>query len=141
MILKINPADVVSIPNDYNGAKGRACRYEVIDQVKGAAKDCFAGAVFKDPAAKKATPVKKFTGEDGPTGAWPFPKAVKAPPAAPAVTVSDDENGPYDVFRQTSGDFVATVETLAEAQELVAKNVRQKKAKLFIQDGDGNEVE
>ncbi len=30
MILKINPADVVSIPSDYNNAKGRACRYEVI---------------------------------------------------------------------------------------------------------------
>jgi len=30
MIVKINPADVVSIPTDYNNAKGRACRYEVI---------------------------------------------------------------------------------------------------------------
>ena len=26
MIVKINPRDVVSIPSDYNGAKGRACR-------------------------------------------------------------------------------------------------------------------
>ena len=30
MLLKINPRDVVSIPSDYNNAKGRACRYEVI---------------------------------------------------------------------------------------------------------------
>ncbi len=30
VILKINPRDVVSIPVDYNNAKGRACRYEVI---------------------------------------------------------------------------------------------------------------
>lgn len=30
VIVKINPADVVSIPSDYNNAKGRACRYEVI---------------------------------------------------------------------------------------------------------------
>lgn len=30
MILKINPADVVSIPSDYNNAKGRTCRYEVV---------------------------------------------------------------------------------------------------------------
>lgn len=33
MILKINPADVVSIPNDYNNQKGRCCKYEVIDEV------------------------------------------------------------------------------------------------------------
>lgn len=32
MIVKINPADVVSIPSDYNNAKGRACRYEVIGE-------------------------------------------------------------------------------------------------------------
>jgi hypothetical protein len=32
MIVKINPADVVSIPNDYNNAKGRTCRYEVIGE-------------------------------------------------------------------------------------------------------------
>jgi len=30
MLLKINPADVVSIPVDYNNAKGRCCRYEVV---------------------------------------------------------------------------------------------------------------
>ena len=33
MILKINPADVVSIPTDYNASKGRACRYEVIGEL------------------------------------------------------------------------------------------------------------
>ena len=33
VIVKINPADVVSIPSDYNDAKGRACRYEVIGEL------------------------------------------------------------------------------------------------------------
>lgn len=33
VILKIDPADVVSIPSDYNGAKGRACRYTVIGEL------------------------------------------------------------------------------------------------------------
>jgi hypothetical protein len=33
VIVKVNPADVVSIPSDYNDAKGRACRYEVIGEV------------------------------------------------------------------------------------------------------------
>ena len=33
VIVKINPRDVVSIPSDYNDAKGRACRYEVVGEV------------------------------------------------------------------------------------------------------------
>jgi hypothetical protein len=33
MILKINPADVVSIPTDYNNSKGRACKYAVIGEL------------------------------------------------------------------------------------------------------------
>lgn len=33
MIVKINPADVVSIPTDYNFAKGRTWRYEVVGEV------------------------------------------------------------------------------------------------------------
>jgi hypothetical protein len=32
VIVKINPADVVSIPSDYNNAKGRAWRYEVVGE-------------------------------------------------------------------------------------------------------------
>lgn len=34
VIVKINPADVVSIPSDYNGAKGRACKYEVVGELE-----------------------------------------------------------------------------------------------------------
>lgn len=33
MVLKINPRDVVAIPVDYNNAKGRTCRYEVVDEL------------------------------------------------------------------------------------------------------------
>lgn len=33
MIVKVNPRDVVSIPSDYNNAKGRACRYEVVGEL------------------------------------------------------------------------------------------------------------
>lgn len=33
VIVKLNPRDVVSIPIDYNNAKGRACRYEVVDTI------------------------------------------------------------------------------------------------------------
>jgi hypothetical protein len=33
MVLKVNPADVVSIPSDYGNAKGRCWQYEVIGEV------------------------------------------------------------------------------------------------------------
>lgn len=33
VVLKVNPADVVSIPSDYNDTKGRACRYVVVGEV------------------------------------------------------------------------------------------------------------
>lgn len=33
VIVKIDPADVVSIPSDYNNAKGRCCKYEVVGEV------------------------------------------------------------------------------------------------------------
>lgn len=46
VIVKINPADVVSIPTDYNDSKGRACRYEVIDEIdKDKADEAFAKSV------------------------------------------------------------------------------------------------
>lgn len=34
LLLKLDPADVVAIPTDYNSAKGRACRYLVLDELK-----------------------------------------------------------------------------------------------------------
>lgn len=34
MVIKINPKDVTSIPTDYHLAKGRCCRYEVVDEIK-----------------------------------------------------------------------------------------------------------
>ncbi len=34
VVLKINPADVVSIPSDYNNSKGRCCKYEVVDELQ-----------------------------------------------------------------------------------------------------------
>lgn len=53
VIVKINPADVVSIPSDYNDAKGRACRYEVIGEV-GADAEGTDGA-FTQPVQGNAT--------------------------------------------------------------------------------------
>ena len=33
MVVKINPADVVAFPRDYDMAKGRCCRFEVVEEV------------------------------------------------------------------------------------------------------------
>lgn len=33
VVVKVNPADVVSIPNDYNNAKGRTWKYKVVAEV------------------------------------------------------------------------------------------------------------
>lgn len=41
MVLKINPRDVVSIPSDYNDSKGRACRYEIIDEINNTKEEVF----------------------------------------------------------------------------------------------------
>lgn len=48
MIVKINPADVVSIPSDYNNAKGRACRYEVIGEHTSETTEAFNSPVWRD---------------------------------------------------------------------------------------------
>jgi hypothetical protein len=55
VIVKINPRDVVSIPTDYNDSKGRACRYEVIDEIdKDKADEAFAKAV-QETATREAS--------------------------------------------------------------------------------------
>jgi len=53
VIVKINPADVVSIPSDYNDAKGRACRYEVIGELAVEAKDAFVSPVQSTAVGSK----------------------------------------------------------------------------------------
>ena len=61
VIVKINPADVVSIPSDYNDAKGRACRYEVIGELNVNPEDAFTKTV--QDTAVGSQPVKPvYTG-------------------------------------------------------------------------------
>lgn len=59
VIVKINPADVVSIPSDYNNAKGRTCRYEVIGEV---ARDVEDNTEFTKPVQYNANSVGPKTG-------------------------------------------------------------------------------
>ena len=74
IVLKINPADVVAIPADYNNAKGRAWRYEVVGEL-----NTHDG---RDVVAELAA---DFDGNYG----RPAPKADPAPVApAPLASVS-----------------------------------------------------
>lgn len=60
MVVKVNPADVVSIPSDYNNTKGRAWTYEVVAEIPVSGKDAPAPQeVIKHEAEKNftATPV------------------------------------------------------------------------------------
>lgn len=52
VILKINPADVVSIPTDYNNAKGRCCKYEVVGEHDSATIPAFNQSVVETEEAK-----------------------------------------------------------------------------------------
>lgn len=63
IIVKINPADVVSIPTDYNNTKGRACRYEVIGEYTGPeSKSAFTSSVYDNMTP--VTPTETYTEED-----------------------------------------------------------------------------
>lgn len=67
VIVKINPADVVSIPSDYNDAKGRACRYEVIGELNVNPEDAFDKPVQTNAVGTQTyvrpTPVKTGSSE------------------------------------------------------------------------------
>jgi hypothetical protein len=133
VILKINPADVVSIPVDYDNAKGRCMRYEVIGEVHGDPKDAFGKAVDNTWTLKPA--------------AWPFsPNVMHEDEDEPFDDDFLDSNGDefgtggildeeeyfFDVVRVYGGSTEAYGVTLEEARAMVEKNVRQKKAMLKI---------
>lgn len=78
VIVKVNPRDVVSIPTDYNNAKARACRYEVIGELNVAPEDAFVKPVQETAIGSQP---------------WPMP----APEAAPVVTSAATQQE-YDKF-------------------------------------------
>jgi hypothetical protein len=52
VVVKINPKDVVSVPVDYNNAKMRVCRYEVVSELKNESWDA-----IQDMAVRAEEPV------------------------------------------------------------------------------------
>jgi len=55
VIVKINPRDVVSIPTDYNDSKGRACRYEVVDEIDKEQADAAFAKSVQEAAVREAS--------------------------------------------------------------------------------------
>lgn len=55
VIVKINPADVVSIPSDYNNAKGRCWKYEVVNEVPNDGKTEIKGNCISDDKVYQET--------------------------------------------------------------------------------------
>ena len=118
MILKINPADVVSIPTDFAGAKGRCMRYQVVAEVNGKPSDAFTTIVNSDYSAPNKAPAA-------------CPPAVNDTPAKvwgeKKVTAQL-----FDVVRMRSGAVVDVGLTKAEATARVIKHRSQKKVALRI---------
>ena len=149
MILKINPADVVSIPTDYNGAKGRCMCYEVVGEVEGDASQAFASVVNSDynddpddvflgAAWPKPVPETKLN----PAAAWPFKTGnYMTFEEEDELAQNDlDDLGTYSVVRVYGDTVEATDLSYDDAFEMVQKNIRQKKAQLKIIDEYGTEV-
>lgn len=113
MILKINPTDVVSIPTDYNDAKGRCCKYEVVGQL----------GVAESPEVISKTPVNSDF------------KKVEDPPEVPVVKVAEpavDKTAMYDVYRVNGGAIEYSNTTYDMAKYYIERNVRQKQAQLMM---------
>lgn len=121
MILKINPADVVSIPNDYNGAKGRCCKYEVIAEVDGDPKAAFTKAV--DTEYNKNSVAAKTA-----KAAWPFSAVdYEFDPDAGAV----DDKDLYSLVRVRDESVVEFTDLYEdEADRIIEVWLRGKKAQL-----------
>lgn len=143
VVVKVNPADVVSVPTDYNGAKARCCKYEVVEVVKGKVEDAFGG---KSVVAlkKPKTTVPTASLPKGTSATWPFPapanvkkaKAtiVKAPAKATSnVGKKSATKNTYRLVRTFNNSVVEyTGLSLADAKAQRQKNISGKKAQLTI---------
>lgn len=114
VIVKINPKDVVSIPVDYNNAKGRACGYLVVGEVEDtrAPEKAFTTAVdtrFKQtaPVAKPVAPVSGLRQVNGrwvrANGTFASRAEIQAAQNASTQGLKQDKNGQW---RDAKGRFV-----------------------------------
>ena len=118
MLLKINPADVVSIPADYNDTKGRCAKYEVVGEYEGYYKEngpYFTSSVF-DPATGNQSG-SAFGGDD-----------------------DDDCNDDSSFDLYGDNDYIDTFDTLQESIDYANDNLSDYR-EFEIRDEDGDVVE
>lgn len=126
VILKINPADVVSIPSDYNNAKGRAWTYEIVGENPSDTResvDHFTAPVYSAkvnnitpvvkpmPAPTKADLVKTVVNEiaTNPGPATFVPKsAVKLSPALTGYNQGRSDSANNRAYNPTDVRFVGS---------------------------------
>lgn len=99
VILKINPRDVVSIPTDYNNAKGRACQYEVVDALS-----------WDDRITPDFTDEYSDPDDIDPYGDWDDEDDWDNSP----VTSSDER---WEVRDRIDGNLFASYETRSDARD------------------------
>ncbi len=119
MLLKINPADVVSIPADYNDTKGRCAKYEVVGEYEGYYKEngpYFTSSVF-DPATGNQSG-SAFGGDDD----------------------DDDCNDDSSFDLYGDNDYIDTFDTLQESIDYANDNLSDYR-EFEIRDEDGDVVE
>ena len=120
MLLKINPADVVSIPADYNDTKGRCAKYEVVGEYEGYYKEngpYFTSSVF-DPATGNQSG-SAFGGDDDD---------------------DDDCNDDSSFDLYGDNDYIDTFDTLQESIDYANDNLSDYR-EFEIRDEDGDVVE
>ncbi len=116
MLLKINPADVVSIPADYNDTKGRCAKYEVVGEYEGYYKEngpYFTSSVF-DPSTGNQSG-SAFGGDD-----------------------DGNDDGSFDLYGDD--DHIDNFDTLQEAIDYANDNLSDYR-EFEIRDEDGDVVE
>lgn len=116
VIVKINPADVVAIPSDYNNAKGRTCRYEVIDEVTTNGGDVaeelkagYEGKYAKPTVAPVAAPTAKASAS---------PVGVGSLTDQQVRNIRDllDENWPLSSIAKSEGTSARTVARIRDGE-------------------------
>lgn len=117
VMVKVNPADVVAFPRDYNTAKGRACKYTVLQEV--ARDECT--TMFKDSAPVYRAP-------SAPTPA-PAPAVVKRAEsmyvnARGAVTIIFEDGSEFESRVPALADYDVT-DTLADGRVVLSPSGRK----------------
>ena len=145
MIVRIDPMDVVSVPADANGSKARCCAYTVVAEVTGARDKALAAAVVtpEDPGytgnttAAMDTVTLTSTATDyimaNPSPTLTIDLTGGAKTACTITLPSATKQDTYRLVRKYDQHRVeATGLTKADAEALIERRIRQKRATLIM---------